>query len=320
MKKKVCFLAYEGMELLDFAGSQSAFFEATQLQNDSYELVVVGFNTGTIICESGVLLSVPLALNEVTDCHTLIIPGGIGARSENISSEQLNELGYFMSLSTRVVSICTGAYLTARAGLPSNTCITTHWAFLGDLATRFPLLNVDGEKIYIQDGKYWSSAGVTSGIDLTLKLIELDLGKDIAHQVAKYLVIYLKRSGNQKQYSDVLDMQAPRTKRMENVNEWIKRNIDKDISVTDLAKVVHLSERQCHRMFLNEVNVTPAQYIEKYRMQLASELLVTTDKEIKIIAASVGYKTSNGFNRAFERSYSVTPTQYRKVFNTKIEE
>lgn len=314
MKKTICFLVYDGMELLDLAGSQSAFHEANQIKEGSYKLLVIGFKTTIIACESGVLLTPTVALKDVRECHTLVIPGGEGTRRQKIKHEQLQELSSLMSRSTRVVSICTGAYLAARAGLPDNTSVATHWAFIDDLSNLYPSLNVDSEKIYVQDGKYWFSAGVTSGIDLTLRLIELDIGKSISHQVAKFLVIYLKRSGNQKQYSDVLNMQAPRTKRMEAVNEWIKNNISAEISVTNLAKVVHLSERQCHRMFLQETSNTPAQYIEKYRMQIASELLVTSDKDIKVIASNVGYQTNNGFNRAFERNFSVTPTAYRKAF------
>lgn len=318
MKKVICFLAYDGMELLDLAGSQTAFHEANQIQEDSYELVIIGFDTCTIICESGVLLTPSIAIRDVKECHTLVIPGGKGARRQDIAPEYIAQLSALMSSCTRVVSICTGAYLAANAGLPDNTTVATHWAFVDDLSKQYPSLNIDREKIYVQDEKYWFSAGVTSGIDLTLKLIELDIGKSNSHQVAKHLVVYLKRAGNQKQYSDVLDMQAPRTPRMYQINQWIKNNINADISVAKLANVVHLSERQCHRMLLQETGNTPAQYIEKYRMQVASELLVTTDKDIKVIASTVGYQTDNGFNRAFERNFSVTPTEYRKAFYSKI--
>ncbi|GAA0858360.1 GlxA family transcriptional regulator [Aliiglaciecola litoralis] len=314
MKKTICFLVYDDMELLDLAGAQSAFHEANQLRKGSYEILVVGFDSRPIICESGIQLTPDMSLKEVDNCHTLVIPGGKGARSSEITGSQITYLRSLMSKCKRLVSICTGAFLTARAGLPENTTVTTHWAFINEMATQYPALNVDNEKIYVQDGRYWSSAGVTSGIDLTLRLIELDLGKSVSHQVAKYLVIYSRRSGNQKQYSDALNMQAPKTKRMDAINDWIKNHVSEDITVRDLANLVHLSERQCHRMFLQETKISPAQYIERYRMQLATEYLVTSEKDIKIIACSLGYKTNNGFNRAFERNFSVSPTAYRNAF------
>ncbi|BBN82335.1 transcriptional regulator [Pseudoalteromonas sp. A25] len=320
MYKRICFLAYEGMELLDLSGPQSAFYEASQAVSDSYSLKVIGFNNGPVRCEAGLQIMPELAISEVEECHTLVIPGGKGSRSESFTAQQLQALASLMSRCERVVSICTGVYFTARAGLKEGTNVTTHWAFIEDLKMQFPHLNVDCEKLYVQDGRYWSSAGVTSGIDLTLRLIELDLGKAASHQVAKHLVVYLKRSGNQKQFSDLLNMQKPRTPRMEMVNEWIKEHVHEEISVQDLAQVVHLSERQCHRLFLSETDNTPAQYIEKYRMQLASELLATSDKSIKSIAFSLGYHTSHGFNRAFQRNFSVSPSAYRSAFLTQSEE
>lgn len=314
MSKVVCLLAYDGMELLDFAGPQSAFYEALQVQSESYELQVVGFNKKAIKCEAGLQIIPSKLIVEIDQCHTFIIPGGKGARSSHINPNQLASLSLLMSKSERVVSICTGVYLTARAELPPNTNVATHWAFIDDLKKQYPLLNVDREKLFVQDGKYWSSAGITSGIDLTLHLIEIDHGTTLAHHVAKHLVVYSKRSGNQKQFSNVLYIQKPRSDRMEFIMNWVKEHIDEVITVKRLSKLIHLSERQCHRLFLKETEMTPAQYVEKYRMQMASELLATTDREIKSIALVVGFETYNGFARAFERSFSVTPTAYRKAF------
>ena len=314
MPKVVCLLAYDGMELLDFAGPQSAFYEALQVQSESYELQIVGFSKKAIKCEAGLQIIPSKLIVEIGECHTFIIPGGKGARSSHIKPNQLASLSFLMSKSERVASICTGVYLTARAGLPANTNVATHWAFVDDLKKQYPLLNIDREKLFVQDGKYWSSAGITSGIDLTLRLIEIDHGNTLAHHVAKHLVVYSKRSGNQKQFSNVLDIQKPRSDRMEFIINWIKEHIDQVITVKRLSELIHLSERQCHRLFLKETEMTPAQYVESYRMQMASEFLATTSREIKSIALVVGFETYNGFARAFERSFSVTPTAYRKAF------
>ena len=317
MPKIICLLAYEGMELLDFSGPQSAFYEALQAKNGSYKLQIVGFSKRIVRCEAGLQIIPSKLIDEIDESHTFIIPGGKGARSLSIKPTQLASLKLLMSKSERVVSICTGVYLTARVGLPPNTNVATHWAFVDDLKKQYPLLNVDPEKLFVQDGKYWSSAGVTSGIDLTLRLIEVDHGTALAHHIAKHLVVYSKRSGSQKQFSNVLDIQKPRSDRIELIMNWIKEHIDEVITVNRLSELVHLSERQCHRLFLKETDMTPAQYVEKYRMQIASELLATTDREIKSIALVVGFETYNGFARAFERSFSVTPAAYRKAFLLK---
>ena len=314
MTKTICILAYEGVELLDLSGPQSAFFEANQCQPDSYEMKVVGFSTKPVTCEAGLQIIPELSIEDIGNCHSLIIPGGAGSRSDSITESDLEKLRKLMAHSERVVSICTGAYLLARTGLPSGTKVATHWAFAEKLKSAFPALTVESAKLYIRDGKYWSSAGVTSGIDLTLSLIEADCGKAVAHYVAKHLVVYMKRSGNQKQYSDLLDIQSPRQDRLGNVIDWIRDNIGRDITVSLLAEQLCLRERQCHRFFIDETGLNPAAYVEKFRMQVASDLLVSSEREMKAIAGLVGFSSYDGFRRAFIRNFSVSPSAYRNAF------
>lgn len=315
MTKTICILAYEGIELLDLSGPQSAFYEANQAQPGSYELKVAGFSTSPVTCEAGLQLIPELTIEQVADCHSLIIPGGAGGRSDNITSHELNKLRALMARSERVVSICTGAYLMARAGLPSGAQVATHWAFADRLQAAFPALAVESAKLFVHDGKYWSSAGVTSGIDLTLSLIEEDYGKSVAHYVAKHLVVYMKRSGNQKQYSDLLDIQSPRQDRLGMAIDWIRENISSEITVSLLAEKLCLSERQCHRFFVEETGLNPATYVEKFRMQVASDLLVSSGRELKAIARLVGFASYDGFRRAFIRNFSISPSAYRHAFH-----
>ena len=314
MRKTICLLAYEGVELLDLSGPQSAFYEATLFDDSSYELIAVGFTAQAVNCEAGMQVTPNATIDDIEHCHTLIIPGGKGARSPNITEADLKGLSGLMHKAERVVSICTGAFLMARAGIPMETKVTTHWAFFDMFQNQYPQLHLEEEKLFIRDGKYWSSAGVTSGIDLSLRLIELDLGSEASHHVAKHLVVYVKRTGNQKQFSDLLDVQAPKQNRILSATDWIKANIGSDITVASLSAQLHLSERQCHRLFLTETGVTPAHYVEKIRLQIASELLATTDKNSKSVAAAVGYKTYDGFRRAFERHFSISPSAYRNAF------
>ncbi|WP_218354044.1 GlxA family transcriptional regulator [Alteromonas lipotrueiana] len=314
MTKPICLLAYDGMELLDFAGPQSALHEAAQVCSDSYELKVIGFSKAPVQCEAGLQIVPAIGIDEVKQCHTLIIPGGRGARRIALPSVQMMRLKSLMSRCERLVTICTGVYLAAEIGLPDNTRVATHWAFAPDLKKQYSSLAVDSESIFVQDGKYWSSAGITSGIDLTLRLIEIDCGPTVAHHVAKHLVVYSKRSGSQKQYSNVLDIQTPKSNRIAIITNWVKEHVSETITVKQLSEVACLSERQCHRLFLKETAMTPARFVEKYRMQLASDLLATTEKEVKSIALALGFKTYNGFARAFERSFAVSPLKYRQSF------
>ncbi|WP_333973283.1 GlxA family transcriptional regulator [Alteromonas mediterranea] len=316
MTKPICLLAYDGMELLDFAGPQSAIHEAAQVCSNSYELKVIGFSKTPIQCEAGLQIVPAIDIGEVKQCHTLIIPGGRGARKIALPSIQMKQLKSLMSRCERLVTICTGVYLAAKIGLPDNIRVATHWAFVADLKKRYSSLAVDCESIFVQDGKYWSSAGITSGIDLTLRLIENDCGPAVAHHVAKHLVVYSKRSGSQKQYSDLLDIQAPKSDRIATISNWVKEHVNETITVKQLSDVACLSERQCHRLFLKETDMTPAQFVEKYRMQLASDLLATTEKEVKSIAFALGFKTYNGFARAFKKSFAVSPLKYRQSFFT----
>ncbi|MCC2616380.1 DJ-1/PfpI family protein [Aestuariibacter halophilus] len=317
MKKNISILVYQGVELLDLAGPQSAFNEASHFVAGAYDIDTIGFDTAPVTCEAGLQLKPNKALYNIVDCHTLIIPGGNGARSETITPQQLADLAALMSRCERVVTICTGAFLAARAGLPPGTRVATHWAFLDSFHQQFPELQIERDKLYIRDGNYWSSAGVTSGIDLSLSLIEQDCGKAAAFHVAKYLVVYLRRAGGQKQFSDPLQLQTPKTERMAFISDWITAHVSEVISVSRLAEKLHLSERQCHRWFMQHSGHTPAQYVEKCRMQVACELLASSEQALKAIGACVGYSTYDGFKRAFERHFTVSPCAYRNAFSSR---
>ncbi|NVK55116.1 MAG: helix-turn-helix domain-containing protein [Alteromonadaceae bacterium] len=314
MTKIVCILAYEGVELLDLSGPQSAFHEANQTNPGSYKLIVAGFENAPVTCEAGMQIIPEKTINQIERCHSLIIPGGAGSRSPSITDTHLAALKSLAARCERVVSICTGAYLLARTGLPSGTTLATHWAFAKHLKAAFPDIEVDSSKLYRRDGRYWSSAGVTSGIDLTLSLIEQDYGKSIAHYVAKHLVVYMRRCGNQKQYSDVLDIQSPANNKIDSVVNWLHHNMSQDITVIRLADLLCMSERQCHRFFKDNTGLTPATYVERFRMQVASDLLASSTKEIKVIASQVGFQSYDGFRRAFERNFSISPSAYRQAF------
>lgn len=312
--KNVIFLAYNDMELLDLSGAQTAIYEADRIQPGTYRTQVVGLDSNSVISEAGTCLLPTTSIDEVKRCHTLVIPGGRGARLDNWSETDLKRLKKLMSRSQRVVGICTGSFLLARVGLPAQTKVATHWASVDQLNADYPELVVDKDSLYVEDGKYWTSAGVTSGIDLTLRLIELDYGSLLATRVARQLVVYLKRSGSQQQFSEYLEIQEPKTNRIAELTSWIKSNLAEPISVSLLADRARISERHLHRLFLDETGLTPSGYIERTRLQAASHLLTTSNKELKQIGLSVGYETYDGFSRAFKKKYKTSPLMYRRAF------
>ncbi|WP_033413804.1 GlxA family transcriptional regulator [Kangiella aquimarina] len=317
VRKTIAFLVYNDMELLDMAGSQTAFYEASQYAKESYSVEVVGFDEQLVVSEAGTQIQPNTTIDALQDCHTLVIPGGKGARHNLLTADSVAKLRQLMARCQRVVSICTGAFLLAETGLPKGTQVATHWAFVEELAKRFPELQVDKKSLYVEDGKYWSSAGVTACIDLTLRLIELDLGIKAAMHVAQHMVVYLKRTGSQQQYSDFLSLQTPSDERLISIVNWLKHNLDKQITVEMIADKAHMSERQLHRSFVKEVGKPPAHYLEELRMDLARTLLVSSDENLKKIALSVGYRSYDGFKRAFERNFSISPLRYRQAFTAK---
>lgn len=319
----VAILIYDRMELLDMSGIQTALSTANEFSDNSYHLMTVGFHNTVITCESGIRLVADKTIDELEYCHTLIIPGGIGARCASLSCDEKQLLQAAVKKSRRIVTICTGIFMLARLGLCEGMTVATHWAYSQQLQCEYPNLIVDKDKLFVRDTlrlsehnttskTIWSSAGVTSGIDLALRLIELDINRTIAIKVAQYLVVYLKRSGSQQQFSGLLQLQSPKSDVIGNLLNWMKERLDKPLSVQQMADEANLSERQFRRLFVRETGKTPASYLEELRMDAAKNLLVNTDQSIKKLAMSLGFNTADGFRRAFERKFHLPPSQYRE--------
>lgn len=311
---KIAFLAYTDVELLDLSGAQTTINEARQFLQGGYETEVISFSTEPLRTESGITIVPDTPIDKVTNVHTLVIPGGCGARLGTFSDVQLNQLRQLMTRVERVVSICTGSFLLARTGLAPGTRMTTHWASAEQLSRAFPELVVEADRLFIQDGKLWSSAGVTSGIDLTLHLIEQDFGSLAASHVARQLVVFLRRSTSQRQFSDFLHLQRPKSDKVAALVQWLQGRLSDTVSVVQMAEHVAMSERQLHRVFQRELGLTPAAYFESLRMETARTLLTTSTQSVKAIAYVVGYQSYDGFRRAFERAFASSPTQYRDRF------
>jgi transcriptional regulator GlxA family with amidase domain len=214
----------------------------------------------------------------------------------------------------RVVSVCGGAFPLAKTGLLDGRRATTHWRLLDTLQSRFPKVKVERGPIYIQDGPIWTSAGVSSGFDLTLALVEDDHGFNLARDVAQDLVMFLRRPGGQSQFSRYLLNQARDLGPIRNLQSWILENLASDLSVEKLADRVAMSPRNFTRVFTRETGITPAKYVEEARLDAARQLLEQSSEGLDQVAVATGFGNSLNLRRVFERNLQLTPTDYRKRF------
>ncbi len=243
----------------------------------------------------------------------LIVPGGEGSRrADPALVGWLREHG---PGAQRLVSVCTGAFLLAEAGLLDGRRVTTHWAYCGALAARFPALTVDPDPIFVRDGHVATSAGVTAGIDLALALVEEDLGRDAALDVARQLVVFLRRPGNQAQFSAQLAGQLADREPLRDVQRWIADHPAADLSVDTLASQASLSPRQFARAFAAEVGMPPGRYVDRVRLETARRRLEDTADGVEETARSCGYGTPEAMRRAFVRTLGVSPGEYRRRFH-----
>jgi transcriptional regulator GlxA family with amidase domain len=242
----------------------------------------------------------------------LIVPGGDG--SGWADPELVAWLRVHGPAAQRLVSVCTGVFLLAEAGLLDGRKATTHWAYCAALAARYPRIVVDPDPIFVRDGNIATSAGVTAGIDLALALVEDDLGREAALDIARRLVVFLRRPGNQAQFSAQLAGQLASREPLRDVQQWIADHPAADLSVQALASQASLSPRQFARAFAAEVGVSPGRYVDRVRLETARRRLEDTSDGVEQTARSCGYGTPEAMRRAFVRTLGVSPGEYRRRF------
>jgi transcriptional regulator GlxA family with amidase domain len=323
----ICFLAYNDVNGLDIVGPLEAFSQATrfcraQTGHVPYKLIVRSAAGGTIETSAGLELMAPrLPAPRTHTIDTFIVPGGRPAtrgETDDRSNDLIAWIKAAASRSRRVCSVCTGAFLLAAAGLLANRRATTHWSAASLLAKRYPDVAVDADRIFIQDGPVWTSAGIAAGIDLALALIEDDLGHDVAMETAKRLVIFLRRQGGQAQFSTALAAQSAAGDRFAKLHAWIADHLDDDLRVERLAAVARMSPRTFARAYLASVGATPAKMVERLRIEAACRALETTPLSLKEIAAAVGFGDEQNLRRAFLRRRGVAPLDYRARFASEV--
>ncbi len=316
--RRIALLGYDGVQALDIAGPADVFSTANyilQHKTPPYEVLLLGTRKGALRTESGLSYHVSDTLPEAGLLDTIIVPGGSALRLEpKVRTAVANWLRERARLARRVVSVCTGIYGLAESGLLDGRTVTTHWRFARDVKERWKAIRVDADAIFVKDGKFYTSAGITAGIDLSLALVEEDHGSEVALDVARELVVYLKRSGGQLQYSQPLLLQTRAKGKFGDIASWIRGNLDEDLTVEALAEHAHLSPRQFNRKFKAFFGVAPAEFVQELRLDEARWLLVNSDSPMDDLAADVGYRSDDTFRRAFERQFGVAPGEYRKRF------
>jgi transcriptional regulator GlxA family with amidase domain len=314
--KRIGFLLYDDVTALDVVGPMEAFASARRLTTTTpcYELLTVGITRKEVSAESGLCLRPQVTFAQCPRLDTLLIPGGRGLRTPHINRSVARWIRSRANTTRRIASVCTGIYGLAPTGLLDGHTVTTHWRFAEDVARRFPALKVDANALFLGTGALYTSAGITAGIDLCLALIEEDYGRAAALAVARELIIFMKRSGGQEQYSEPLQFQVESTDSLTKVASYIRSHLKRDLSVEALAGMACLSYRQFSRRFRAAFNATPAAYVEAVRLDEARARLSETHCNIGQLAESVGFASDDAFRRAFERRFRVSPSSYRSRF------
>jgi transcriptional regulator GlxA family with amidase domain len=324
-QRLIVVLAFEGVQLLDVAGPVQTFASANEIAQAAsgvpYRIVVASRHGGPIRTSSGLpLLTEPVPRAVGKACiDTLIIPGGPGVHEALKDRWTVDWVHSQFSTARRVASVCTGAFLLAETGLLKGRRATTHWKSCNRLQERYPDIRVDRDPIYVREGRIWTSAGVTAGIDLSLALIEEDLGRSLAMQVARNLVVFLNRPGGQSQFSAPLEAQAAAAdgnapNHFAPLHGWIAEHLTGDLRVERLAEQAGMSPRTFARIYAAKMGVTPARMVEKIRVEAVRRILEETNTPIKRIATECGFGKEERLRRAFARQVGTTPAEYRARF------
>ncbi|HEY3865361.1 MAG TPA: GlxA family transcriptional regulator [Solirubrobacteraceae bacterium] len=319
--RQIAILLYPGVQSLDFAGPLEVFSGAQRLIEESgrrergYDVRLVGLDNRPLRTSSGLTVTPHASLEDAPgEIDTLIVPGGYGSRKAAADPALLRWISRTAASARRTASVCTGAFLLAATGLLDGRRATTHWASAAELAAGYPAVEVDPEPIFLRDGPIWTSAGVTAGMDLALALVEEDLDRAAALAIARHLVLFLRRPGNQSQFSATLSSQEPEREPLREVQRHVVEHPADDLSVEALAARAHMSPRNFARAFAAETGATPARHVERVRLEAARGRLEDTAEPIAAVAAACGFGTAETMRRTFLRALDVGPAEYRRRF------
>ena len=315
--RKVVIAAYEGANLMDISGPLQAFSYARFADGrPAYQVALASEAGGPVITDTGVKLeTVRLERTVHRSIDTLLVAGSdLGTPPVATVSLQA-KLAKYLDRPRRLGSICTGAFVLAELGVLDRREATTHWAFCSRLEREFPSIHVKPDALFVTSGHIWTSAGVCAGIDMALAMIEDDLDHLAALNVARGMVLFLKRPGGQSQFSVELRGQMRDARgRFADLHDWIRTHLDADLSVPALAEVAKMSPRNFARVYFRETGESPARAVEKLRTEAARRLLESAHDPIQVVARRTGFGDDERMRRAFIRTHGVSPQDYRSRF------
>ena len=320
--KRIGFLGFDGLASLDLTGPLEAFAaarpeDATGQRRAGYELNIIGVNGKNFASESGVIFKAHHTIQTAPPVDTIVVPGGTGVRKPETMQRIAEWLSASAGKTRRIVGVCTGVYPLAAAGLLDGRRVTTHWRFTRDIARQFPALNVNATASFLNDGPFYTCGGGTAAIEMTLALIDEDFGAQAALSVARELVMRLRPAGDDESPVDASQYQSGPTERLAELPAWISAHMRDDLSVEILADRTGVCPRHFSRLFKQVFNSTPADFVEQLRLSEARRRLLIPRSSVENVAASVGFKSTDAFRRAFERRLGVTPSAFRKRFQFK---
>ena len=309
--RRILILAFDGVTLVDLAGPADVFDIATRyILDDSangYDVSVACLGGGRVTASNGMSFDA-CNLDDLSGAfHTLIVPGGGPPKDPPTPADLVDWMRRNAPRFERICAVCTGTFLLGEAGLIDNRRVTTHWEAADVLRDRYPEAIVDSASLYMQDDPIWTSAGFSAGSDMAVALIQEDFGHHIAIEVSRRLVIFLKRTGEQRQISTTLSFQASSDETFSRLHAWIMANLNADLSVSRLAEFVHMSPRTFARTYSERLGRTPAKTVETMRLEAAFRLVVTTNLPLKRIAVETGFGDEQNLRRNFLKSYDQTP-------------
>ena len=312
--RHVAFFIYPQFNLIDLSGPLEALATATSLAPGSYRFTVMSLEGGEVESGTGVKVMSQVAVSEAID--TFVIVGDMGVAEREVSPETIALIRAAAAGARRIASVCMGAFLLAGSGLLDGRRATTHWRFAAKLQAMYPALRVDGDRIFVNEDGVWTSAGMTAGIDMTLALIEEDLGRDVSRAVARMLLVYYRRPGGQMQYSSLLDLD-PESDRIRRTLSFAREHLSEPLSVEQLAEVAHLSLRQFSRAFIAATGMSPAKAVERLRVEAARPMVEDSRETLEAIARAVGFADPERMRQSFVRVSGQPPRTLRRAARTE---
>ncbi|MEM1255067.1 MAG: helix-turn-helix domain-containing protein [Cyanobacteria bacterium P01_H01_bin.21] len=316
---RVALIAFDGVHSLDISGPWEVFDTANRMigRKPGYALQLLGAPSRQVTSSAKLRWVCDARLaNYRQPIHTLLVCGGDGIYEACQSKSFVQSIQRLAKISDRIGSICTGAFALAAAGLLDGRKATTHWSACGRLASEYPSIQVDCDSIYVRDEQFYTSAGVTAGIDMALAIVEQDYGHTVATQVAQDLVVFLRRPGGQSQFSVASRRQEIQDASIRELQLWMVEHPEADLSVAALARHVRMSERNFSRVFTAEVGTSPGKYVQQLRIEIARQYLEQTKRSIDAIAHACGFGNELSMRRSFQKVLGINPSEYRKRFTS----